>query len=150
MELDVDAPRLLVRVAAAPFPGEVTPLERQLAHAAPLWATIARKHDLVEGDLSVLASAWHTDADLGRPIEVVTVMSRSRKLGFRARALEAAQAALDVLQALATKGANAVRAELSHSDEIEELWLRVRESYQFLLDAETRPAANGRRRPLIG
>jgi hypothetical protein len=32
--------------------------------------------------LNVLASAWHTDADLGRPIEVVTDMSKSRKLGF--------------------------------------------------------------------
>jgi hypothetical protein len=32
--------------------------------------------------LSALISAWHTDADLGRPIEVVTDMSKSRKLGF--------------------------------------------------------------------
>ena len=31
---------------------------------------------------TALASAWHTDADLGRPIEVVTDMSKSRKLGF--------------------------------------------------------------------
>ena len=38
--------------------------------------------DLVETDLSVVTSAWHTDADLGRPIEVVTDMSKSRKLGF--------------------------------------------------------------------
>jgi hypothetical protein len=30
----------------------------------------------------VLASAWHTDADLGRPIEVLTDMSKSRRLGF--------------------------------------------------------------------
>jgi hypothetical protein len=30
----------------------------------------------------VLASAWHTDADLGRPIEAVTDMSKSRRLGF--------------------------------------------------------------------
>jgi hypothetical protein len=30
----------------------------------------------------VLASPWHTDADLGRPIEVITDMSKSRKLGF--------------------------------------------------------------------
>jgi hypothetical protein len=30
----------------------------------------------------VITSAWHTDADLGRPIEVVTDMSKSRKLGF--------------------------------------------------------------------
>ena len=29
-----------------------------------------------------VASPWHTDADLGRPIEVMTDMSKSRKLGF--------------------------------------------------------------------
>lgn len=66
----------------APFPGQGTPLEQQLADAAPLWAEIARKRGLAEPDLSRLASAWHTDADLGRPIEVVTDMSRSRRLGF--------------------------------------------------------------------
>lgn len=66
----------------APFPGEGTPLERQLADAGPVWAEIAREHGLVEPDLGKLASAWHTDADLGRPIEVVTDMSKSRKLGF--------------------------------------------------------------------
>jgi hypothetical protein len=37
---------------------------------------------LVEADLNVLASPWHTDADLGRPVEVVTDMSKSRRLGF--------------------------------------------------------------------
>ena len=66
----------------APFPGQGTPLEQQLADAAPLWAEIARKRGLAEPDLSRLASAWHTDADLGRPIEVVTDMSKSRRLGF--------------------------------------------------------------------
>jgi nucleoside-diphosphate-sugar epimerase len=66
----------------APFPTEGAPLERQLADAGPIWSEIAHKHDLVEKDLGVLASAWHTDADLGRPIEVVTDMTRSRKLGF--------------------------------------------------------------------
>lgn len=66
----------------APFPGQGTPLEQQLADAAPLWAEIARKHGLAEPDLNRLASAWHTDADLGRPIEVVTDMSKSRRLGF--------------------------------------------------------------------
>ena len=35
-----------------------------------------------EPDLSVLASAWHTDADLGRPVEVIADMTKSRKLGF--------------------------------------------------------------------
>jgi nucleoside-diphosphate-sugar epimerase len=68
----------------APFPGNGTPLEEQLADAAPNWADIARRHGLVEPDLNRLASAWHTDADLGRPIEVVTDMSKSRKLGFLA------------------------------------------------------------------
>lgn len=66
----------------APFPGEGMPLERQLADAAPLWADIARRRGLVEPDLAALVSPWHTDADLGRPIEVVTDMSKSRKLGF--------------------------------------------------------------------
>ena len=69
-------------VQPAPFIREGTPLAQQLADAGPIWAEIARKHDLAEPDLGVLASAWHTDADLGRPIEVVTDMTRSRKLGF--------------------------------------------------------------------
>jgi nucleoside-diphosphate-sugar epimerase len=66
----------------APFPAAVTPLETQLADAAPIWAEIARKHNLVEPDLNRLISAWHTDADLGRPIECVTDMTKSRQLGF--------------------------------------------------------------------
>ena len=66
----------------AQFPGHGTPLETQLADAAPIWADIARKYNLVEPRLDALISAWHTDADLGRPIEVVTDMSKSRKLGF--------------------------------------------------------------------
>lgn len=66
----------------APFPGEGTPLEVQLADAAPAWRELARKYGLREADLGVLASAWHTDADLGRPIEVLTDMSKSRRLGF--------------------------------------------------------------------
>ncbi|WP_090563800.1 SDR family oxidoreductase [Belnapia rosea] len=58
------------------------PLEQQLADAAPLWAEIAQRHGLAEPNLGQLTSAWHTDADLGRPIEVVTDMSKSRRLGF--------------------------------------------------------------------
>jgi nucleoside-diphosphate-sugar epimerase len=69
-------------LAPAPFPGERVPLEEQLADARPLWADIAKKYKLVEPDLGVLASAWHTDADLGRPVEVMTDMSKSRRLGF--------------------------------------------------------------------
>ncbi len=66
----------------APFSGGRTPLEEQLAASAPVWSAIARKHELLEPDLNVLISPWHTDADLGRPIEVITDMSKSRKLGF--------------------------------------------------------------------
>ncbi len=69
-------------VEPAPFDGERNPLEHQLAGAAPLWAELAERHGLIEPDLNRLASAWHTDADLGRPIEVVTDMSKSRRLGF--------------------------------------------------------------------
>jgi nucleoside-diphosphate-sugar epimerase len=65
-----------------PLPDEITPLENQLADAGPIWAEIAAKHGLAEADIGKLASAWHTDADLGRPIEVMTDMSKSRKLGF--------------------------------------------------------------------
>jgi nucleoside-diphosphate-sugar epimerase len=66
----------------APFDGSVRPLEEQMAGDAAEWRRIASAHDLVEPDLARLASAWHTDADLGRPIEVVTDMSKSRRHGF--------------------------------------------------------------------
>ena len=53
-----------------------------MADDGPVWREIAQRHGLVEPDLGRLASAWHTDLDLGRPIEVMTDMSKSRKLGF--------------------------------------------------------------------
>jgi nucleoside-diphosphate-sugar epimerase len=65
------------------FDGNVRPLEVQMADDAPLWRQIAEREHLLEPDLNRLASPWHTDADLGRPIEVVTDMSKSRRLGFR-------------------------------------------------------------------
>ncbi|KQT87135.1 SDR family oxidoreductase [Aurantimonas sp. Leaf443] len=66
----------------APFDGTLRPLEDQMRDDAPVWRQIAERAGLAEPDLSRLASPWHTDADLGRPIEVVTDMSRSRGLGF--------------------------------------------------------------------
>ena len=69
-------------VEPAPFDGTPRPLEQQMADDAARWAAIAATHGLVEGDINRLASPWHTDADLGRPIEVVTDMSKSRRLGF--------------------------------------------------------------------
>jgi nucleoside-diphosphate-sugar epimerase len=71
-------------INALELEGEGIPLETQLADAAPIWKQIAERYGLAESDLNLLASAWHTDADLGRPIEVVTDMSKSRKLGFAA------------------------------------------------------------------
>jgi nucleoside-diphosphate-sugar epimerase len=67
---------------AATFPQRVTTLDEQLADAAPLWEALAAKHGLVQTDMHALISAWHTDADLGRPVEVFTDMTKSRKLGF--------------------------------------------------------------------
>ncbi|QYE35295.1 SDR family oxidoreductase [Polymorphobacter sp. PAMC 29334] len=67
---------------AAPFTGAEHPLAEQMADDAGLWREIAARHRLAEPDLARLASPWHTDADLGRPIKVVTDMSKSRRLGF--------------------------------------------------------------------
>jgi len=71
-------------IPPAPFDGGVRPLEVQMAADAEIWRRIAVRENLAERDLSRLASPWHTDADLGRPIECVTDMSKSRRLGFTA------------------------------------------------------------------
>lgn len=64
------------------YSGTLHPLEAEMENDGPLWREIAGRHGLAEPDLNRLASAWHTDLDLGRPIEVMTDMSKSRKLGF--------------------------------------------------------------------
>jgi nucleoside-diphosphate-sugar epimerase len=64
------------------FDGEMRPLEGRMQEAASQWQRIATQFNLVEKDVSKLVSWWHTDADLGRPMEVVTDMSKSRKAGF--------------------------------------------------------------------
>ncbi|WP_442591299.1 SDR family oxidoreductase [Pedobacter sp. AW31-3R] len=65
------------------FSGEIQPLEDEMANDAAVWRQIAQKHGLKEAEILRLASAWHTDLDLGRPIEVMTDMSKSRKMGFK-------------------------------------------------------------------
>jgi nucleoside-diphosphate-sugar epimerase len=69
-------------VEASGFDGTVRPLEETMSGDRAVWREIAQRHGLVESDLNRLASAWHSDLDLGRPIEVMTDMTRSRKLGF--------------------------------------------------------------------
>lgn len=64
--------------------GEPQPLETRMAGREGEWARIAEEHGLSEPDLDRVASWWHTDADLGRPLEVVTDISKSRLAGFTA------------------------------------------------------------------
>jgi nucleoside-diphosphate-sugar epimerase len=69
-------------VACEGFDKTPVPLESQMANYAEIWKAMASKYDLVEPDLWRVASPWHTDLDMGRPLEVMTDMARSRKLGF--------------------------------------------------------------------
>ena len=60
------------------------PLEQAMAGMEGTWADIAAKHQLAEPELARVASWWHTDGDLGRDIEVLTDMNKSRTAGFTA------------------------------------------------------------------
>ena len=71
-------------VQAADYPATLSPLETQMANDPSVWTEIVAKHGLKEPDMGRLVSPWHTDADPGRPIEVVTDMSKSRLMGFTA------------------------------------------------------------------
>ena len=67
----------------APYPEQPMPLEARLKDVAPAqWRKLAEEHDLVEADVDKLASWWHSDADLGREIECLNDMTKSRDLGF--------------------------------------------------------------------
>ncbi|MGJ7486510.1 SDR family oxidoreductase [Variovorax sp. LT2P21] len=69
-------------IEAAPFDGTTRPLADRMADAPAQWAAIAAKHQLAEPNIDKLASWWHTDADLGRPMEVLADMTKSRQAGF--------------------------------------------------------------------
>ncbi len=66
----------------APFAGDGVPLEVQMADAGPVWTAMAARENLKEPELGKVVSFWHTDADLRRPFECITDMSKSRTLGF--------------------------------------------------------------------
>ena len=72
----------MLGVEPAGFDGTVRPLAEQMADAGPVWARIAERDGLAETDLDRVASFWHTDGDLGREIECLTDMSKSRLAGF--------------------------------------------------------------------
>ncbi len=63
-------------------PDPIQPLAAKFADAGRLWQSIADKHALAERDIDKLASWWHTDSDLGRQLECVNDMTKSRLLGF--------------------------------------------------------------------
>ncbi len=69
-------------VDAEGFEGEPRPLEEQMADAAETWSRIAEREGLAEADVDRVASWWHTDGDLGRDMECLADMTRSRVLGF--------------------------------------------------------------------
>jgi nucleoside-diphosphate-sugar epimerase len=58
------------------------PLEEQMQGREGDWRDIVARHGLAESDIARVATWWHTDSDLGRDIEVVTDMSKSRLAGF--------------------------------------------------------------------
>jgi nucleoside-diphosphate-sugar epimerase len=72
-----------LEVEPAPYPGEPTPLEQSMAGTEAVWDDLVGKHGLVPNDLATVATWWHTDADLGRPIEAFADMTKSRALGFQ-------------------------------------------------------------------
>ena len=77
-------PRLAAEFGVEPagFDTEPQPLEKQMAGMSEAWTKLAVRDGLAEPDLGRLATWWHTDADLGRKMEVLTDMSKSRVAGF--------------------------------------------------------------------
>lgn len=69
-------------VEAVGFDREPRPLEQQMQGMETVWAELAARHSLAEPDLARVSSWWHTDGDLGRNIEVLADMSKSRLAGF--------------------------------------------------------------------
>ena len=65
-------------------PTPIAPLEPRMQQAPEQWRGIAATHQLAEPDVTRLASWWHTDGDLGRTVECVNDMSKSRRMGFQA------------------------------------------------------------------
>lgn len=77
-------PRIAELLGVVPegFSDAPRPLEAQMKGADTEWAALSEAHGLVVTDVDRLASWWHTDADLGRDMECVTDMRRSRERGF--------------------------------------------------------------------
>lgn len=72
----------LLGVEPEGYDGEPRPLEQQMVGMEGPWAALAEREDLAETEVSRVASWWHTDADLNRPLECFTDMANSRRHGF--------------------------------------------------------------------
>jgi nucleoside-diphosphate-sugar epimerase len=70
-------------VEAADHPGTISPLAPRMRDMGADWDGIVAREKLQPNGLSVLASPWHTDLDLGRPMECVHSMAKARAFGFR-------------------------------------------------------------------
>ena len=71
-------------VEVGEYPGAFNSLEERMADLGPAWDKVVEDNNLQRNPLDRLASAWHTDLDLGRPMECVHSMAKCRALGFDA------------------------------------------------------------------
>lgn len=78
-------PRLAALLGVVPEgyaePGPRT-LQEQMRDAPAQWRALSEKHGLAVRDVDALASWWHSDGDLGRDMECLTDLRRSRVAGF--------------------------------------------------------------------
>jgi nucleoside-diphosphate-sugar epimerase len=71
-----------LRVTVGEYPGTGRSIELEMQDQDHVWDAIVAKHGLRPTRLSELASWWHSDGDLGRPVESFADMTKSRELGF--------------------------------------------------------------------
>ncbi len=69
-------------IPVAEYPGEFNSLVEQMRNSGDAWDELVKAHSLQPNKLDKLASAWHTDLDLGRPMECVHSTAKARALGF--------------------------------------------------------------------
>ncbi len=62
--------------------GESFSLEEFLKGCSGTWDELIEKHGLQRNPLNKLASGWHTDLDVNRPLELLMSMNKSYNLGF--------------------------------------------------------------------
>ncbi len=70
------------KIEAVGWTGKVNSLVEEMADAPAIWEKMVKKYGLKEANLNRVATPWHTDLDLGRPIEIMTDMTKSRQAGF--------------------------------------------------------------------